>query len=112
MKRLVLTLTVMAAASGAFAQERPSGRPDDTTAVTRTAGTTGQQPPTAAQEGFLPVDELQKKEELPAAPLVMSAYAVAWLAIFVYIWSIWQRLGKVEREIADLGRRVSAGVRG
>jgi CcmD family protein len=42
---------------------------------------------------------------------VMTAYAVAWIAIFVYVWSIWQRLGKVEREIADLNRRVAAGGR-
>ena len=46
------------------------------------------QPPatTAAQDGFLPVDESKAQEQLPAAPLVMTAYAVAWAAIFVYVW--------------------------
>jgi CcmD family protein len=69
-----------------------------------------QQPPSgAAKEGFVPIDQLnQQMEQLPAAPLVMAAYAVAWLGIFGYVWSIWQRLVKVEREIADVSRRVGS----
>jgi len=71
-----------------------------------------QQPPSnPAQEGFVPVDQVQSQDQIPAAPLVMAAYAVAWGAVFVYVWSIWRRLGKVEREIADLSRRVASGVR-
>ncbi len=71
-----------------------------------------QQPPASpAQEGFVPVDQVQSQDQIPAAPLVMTAYAVAWGAVFVYVWSIWRRLGKVEREIADLSRRVASGVR-
>ena len=71
------------------------------------------QPPatTAAQDGFLPVDESKAQEHLPAAPLVMVAYAVAWGAIFVYVWSLWSRLAKVEREIAEVSRRIDAGAR-
>jgi CcmD family protein len=68
-------------------------------------------PSTAAQEGFVPVDQVQQTEQLPAAPLVMAAYAVAWLVIFGYAWSVWQRLAKVEREIADVSRRVASGGR-
>jgi CcmD family protein len=71
-----------------------------------------QQPPsTAAQEGFVPVDESKPQEQLPAAPLVMAAYAVAWVAIFAYVWSLWSRLSKVEREIAEVSRRIEAGSR-
>jgi CcmD family protein len=73
-----------------------------------------QQPPPqtgAAQEGFVPIDQLQPKEEMPAAPLVMAAYAVAWLVIFGYIWSLWRRLQKVEMEIADVTRRFTSGAR-
>jgi len=71
------------------------------------------QPPPAspAQEGFVPIDQLQPKEQLPAAPLVMAAYAVAWLVIFGYVWSIWRRLSVVEREIASVSQRVSGGGR-
>jgi CcmD family protein len=68
--------------------------------------------PTPAQEGFVPVDKLPSaQEQLPAAPLVMGAYAVAWVAIFGYLVSIWTRLGKVEREIQVVSRRVESGGR-
>ena len=70
-----------------------------------------QPPPSPAQEGFVPVDQLQPKEQLPAAPLVMAAYSVAWLVIFGYVWSIWRRLSLVEREIASVSQRVSGGGR-
>jgi CcmD family protein len=71
------------------------------------------QPPatTAAQDGFVPVDESKAQEHLPAAPLLFAAYAVAWIAVFVYVWTLWSRLSKVEREIADVSRRVEAGSR-
>jgi CcmD family protein len=66
------------------------------------------QPPTtaAAQDEFVPVDKLPTAESLPATPLVLIAYAVAWLAVLVYLFSIWKRMGRVEREIADIARRV------
>jgi CcmD family protein len=68
-------------------------------------------PSSAAQEGFVPIDQLQPKEQLPAAPLVMAAYSVAWLVIFGYVWSIWQRLSKVEQEITSVSKRVAGGTR-
>ena len=68
-------------------------------------------PTTAAQDGFVPIDQLPPKEEMPAAPLVMAAYAVAWLVIFGYVWSLWRRLHKVELEIADVSRRMASGGR-
>ena len=71
-----------------------------------------QQPPQSAQEGFVPVDQLgDAKEELPATPLVASAYAVAWAAVLIYVWSVWRRLNKVDRELAEVARRVEPGAR-
>lgn len=64
------------------------------------------QPPTgAAQDEFVPLDKLPPQEQLPAAPLLITAYIFVWLAIMVYVWSIARRLGKVESEIETLQRR-------
>ena len=68
------------------------------------------QPP-ASQDGFVPVDQLPSEEAMPAAPLVAAAYAVAWIAVLIYLWSIWQRLAKVDRELAEVARRIEPGAR-
>lgn len=64
------------------------------------------QPP--AQEEYVPVKSLPAAQEtLPAAPLVMGAYAFVWVVLLVYLWSIWRRLTKVEHELGDLSRRLA-----
>ncbi len=68
-----------------------------------------QQPPARPSDGFVPVENLGSQEKIPAAPLVMGAYAIAWIMVFGYLWSIWQRLNRVERELAEISRRVPAG---
>ena len=72
-----------------------------------------QQPPapSPAQEGFVPIDQMAPKEVLPAAPLVITAYSVAWIAIFAYVLTIWKRLASVEKEMAALSQRVATGGR-
>jgi CcmD family protein len=65
------------------------------------------QPQPQAQTEFVPVDQLPPQEQMPAAPLVIAAYAVAWLGMFVYLVSIWRRLQKVDRELNDVARRVT-----
>ena len=69
-----------------------------------------QQPP-QSPDGFVPADTVKPQEELPAAPLVIGAYAVAWVAAFGYLWSIWNRLGRLERDLQDVSRRQTAGER-
>ena len=54
----------------------------------------------------MPVKDLPQHEQLPAAPLVMAAYAFVWVALLVYVWSLWRRVGAVQRGLADLRRRV------
>jgi len=79
-------------------------------ALSATAATVrAQQPPAGATDGFVPVENLGNQEKIPAAPLVMGAYAIAWILVFGYLWSIWQRLNRVERELAEVSRRVPAG---
>lgn len=74
-------------------------------AVARTAG---QQPPAtgAAQDEFVPVTDLPAQEQLPAAPLVMTAYAFVWVMLAGYLWSLWRRLSTVEREIHRVASRI------
>ena len=71
------------------------------------------QPPstTAAQDGFVPLDESKVQERVPAAPILMAAYAIAWVVIFGYVWTLWSRLSRVEREIVEVSRRIDAGSR-
>jgi CcmD family protein len=64
-----------------------------------------QQKPQKPQEEFVPIDQLPPDDKLPAARYLIAAYSVAWLLVAGYLFSIWQRLGRVEREIAEVGRR-------
>jgi CcmD family protein len=68
-----------------------------------------QPPPGSTPDGFVPVENLGTQEQIPAAPLVMGAYAIAWIAVFGYLWSIWRRLDRVERELAEVARRTARG---
>ena len=69
-----------------------------------------QQPP-QPPEGFVPASSVQGQEHLPAAPLVITAYSVVWLLVFGYLWSIWRRLARAERDLADVSLRVSVAQR-
>ena len=64
------------------------------------------QPP-AAQSEFVPINELPPADQLPAAPLLIAAYAFVWLALMVYLWSIWRRLGHVDADMRKLDERRS-----
>ena len=59
------------------------------------------QPPPGQGE-FVPVDSVPLADQLPAAPLLVTAYAFVWLAVMAYLWSIWRRLNKVETEMRAL----------
>lgn len=62
------------------------------------------QPP-EPQSGFLPMNSVPPADQLPAAPLLIAAYAFVWVALAVYLWSIWSRLGKVERDMRALEQK-------
>ena len=69
------------------------------------------QPPTDARDQYVPVDQLQDVEELPAAPLVAAAYGIAWIAVLAYVWTLWNRLNRVDKELAEVARRIEPGAR-
>ena len=57
-----------------------------------------------AQEKFVPMSDIGK-ETLPASPLVYTAYAFVWVALIVYVFSLWRRLTRVERDLAEVTAR-------
>ena len=57
-------------------------------------------------DGFVPMDDVPPEEQLPAAPLLAAAYIVVWVLAIGYLWTIWRRLGSVEKELAEALRRV------
>ena len=70
----------------------------------------GQTAPQEPADQFVPVKALPQQDQLPAAPLLVAAYAFVWVALLVYVWTIWRRLMRVEREIQELSSRVSENV--
>lgn len=63
--------------------------------------------PPAAQDEFVPIDEIPPEDQLPAAPLLIGAYAVAWVAILGYVWVLWRKLDRVEADLRALRERTS-----
>lgn len=57
--------------------------------------------------GFEPVTEMPASEQLPAAPLVIGAYAFVWAAFLVYVFFIWKRLAKVETDLKTLSAQLA-----
>jgi CcmD family protein len=55
------------------------------------------------QEEFQPATQLG--EQLPAAPLVFYAYAFCWLALLAYVFLLWQRLRRAQREIDEVSAK-------
>jgi CcmD family protein len=69
-----------------------------------------QQPP-QPPEGFVPAASVQGQEQLPAAPLVITAYSVVWVLVFGYLWSIWRRIARTEHDLAEVTRRIAGAQR-
>ncbi len=82
MKRLWIWIVTAALAGGRAAAAQPAG----------------------AQGDYVPASTLPPVETLPAAPIVIAAYAFVWVALIGYVWSVWRRLQKVEDDIARLER--------
>ena len=58
-----------------------------------------------AQDEFVPLDSVPPEDQLPAAPLLVAAYALLWIAVVGYLWSIWRRMVAVERDLSELSGR-------
>jgi CcmD family protein len=62
--------------------------------------------PPAAQDEFVPLSELPQDEQLPAVPLVFIAYGLIWLAVLVYVITLWRRQAAVQKELDSLKRQL------
>ena len=56
---------------------------------------------------FIPLDQARQQPELSPAPLLYGAYAFVWAAVIVYVYTLWRRLGRVERELVDVNARLT-----
>ena len=65
------------------------------------------QPTEAAQDEFVPMSDIPPEDRLPAAPLLVTAYSAVWAITIGYLWTIWRRIGAVEREFAEVSRRLA-----
>ena len=63
-------------------------------------------PPPAAQDEYVPLSELPPDDQLPAVPLVFVAYGLIWLAVLLYVMSIWRRQAAVQKELDALKRQL------
>ncbi len=62
--------------------------------------TIAQQP--EQQNEYVPIDQLPPQDQLPAAPLLVTAYAVVMAGLFAYVLSVARRLTTVQRELERL----------
>ena len=69
------------------------------------------QPPPPGQSEFVPIKELPPSEQLLAAPLLVIAYAFFLALMIFYVWTVWRRLNRVEREIQTLEQRTTRSSR-
>jgi CcmD family protein len=96
---ILMMLGLLAAPAGiASAQAGAAGEPQASAAQ---APAPQEQP-----DQFVPVKTLPQQEQLPAAGLLLTAYGFVWAVLLVYVWTIWRRLMKVEREMQILAARI------
>ena len=93
----LLVLLLALSVSGPAAAQQPQPQP--------------QPAPPAATDEFVPISQLPAQDQLPAAPLLVTAYAFVWLALFGYLVSVGRRLGKVQREVDRLESDIARGTR-
>jgi CcmD family protein len=54
------------------------------------------------QEEFTPIEQLPPEEQLPAAPLLVGAYAFVLLMLFGYMLMVSRRLTTIQQEVERL----------
>jgi CcmD family protein len=63
------------------------------------------------QDDWIPIDQLPPQDQLPAAPLLIGAYAFVLVVLFAYVYSVARRLTNVQRELDRLDTTIKQGGR-
>ncbi len=93
----VAALLILLLTSPLVAQQQPQTQPQP-------------EPPKQVEE-FVPISQLPPQDQLPAARLLVTAYAFVWVALFGYLVSVARRLSKVQREVDRLESDIARGTR-
>ncbi len=64
------------------------------------------------QEEFTPIDQLPPQDQLPAAPLLVGAYAFVLLMLFGYLVMVSRRLSAIKTEVDRLDADVKRAGKG
>jgi CcmD family protein len=68
-------------------------------------------PATALAQVYEKVEGIPR-QEIPAGRFVSAAYGFIWIAVLVYVVVVARGLGRVQRELAELRRKLDGGPRG
>jgi CcmD family protein len=58
------------------------------------------------QKPFEPITSITT-EQLPATPLLYSAYGAVWVVLLLYVFVLARRLTRVERDLRDVSARIT-----
>ena len=64
------------------------------------------------QDEFLTLDQLPPQDQMPAAPLLIGAYAFVMAVLFLYVVSVARRLTNVQQELTRLDSAIKQGNKG
>lgn len=53
-------------------------------------------------EEFVPFEGVPPEDQIPAATLLIPAYALVWIGVLFYVVTVAKRLGTVQREVERL----------
>lgn len=59
---------------------------------------------------FVPLDQAPQ-DSVPGGALVVAAYAFAWVAVVAYLFLVWRRAGRIERELSDVRAKIASASR-
>ena len=57
-------------------------------------------------DGFSALKPGDQPERFPAGTLVLAAYAAVWIVLIAYLFLLWNRAGRLEKQMAALNARL------